>query len=306
MFVILLAGLTSIPDELYEAADLDGAKPRQSFFFVTLPLLAPIVLIAVTFRFIDAAEALRHHLLAHAGRAGHRDLYVVVLPLPAGLRALPSGPGHRRRVDVHDHAHVHLLLARAAAAEAGGGLAVAVEPATRRRRVSATGSASSAAAGSGSGAVLRAVFILLYLGFLLAAALLGGGHVDQAAGGPARRPAGLVAADPTTDPLHDCAEQLQRVDGPQELADHRRRDDRARADDRDCGRVLDGALPTGGKHLAFWFLSQRLLPPDRGHHPGLPALQPLLGGVVRLPARRHETRPRSSSTPSSPSRSRSG
>jgi multiple sugar transport system permease protein len=56
MFVILLAGLTAIPDDLYEAADLDGAKPRQSFLFVTLPLLAPIVLIAVTFRFIDASK----------------------------------------------------------------------------------------------------------------------------------------------------------------------------------------------------------------------------------------------------------
>ena len=42
MFVILLAGLTSISDQLYEAADLDGAKPRQAFFFVTLPLLLPI------------------------------------------------------------------------------------------------------------------------------------------------------------------------------------------------------------------------------------------------------------------------
>jgi len=56
MFVILLAGLSSIPDELYEAADMDGAKPRQSFFFVTVPLLLPIILIAVTFRFIDAAK----------------------------------------------------------------------------------------------------------------------------------------------------------------------------------------------------------------------------------------------------------
>ena len=56
MFVILLAGLASIPDEMYEAADLDGAKPRQAFFFVTLPLLAPIILVAVTFRFIDAAK----------------------------------------------------------------------------------------------------------------------------------------------------------------------------------------------------------------------------------------------------------
>jgi multiple sugar transport system permease protein len=56
MFVILLAGLASIPDEMYEAADLDGAKPRQAFFFVTLPLLLPIILVAVTFRFIDAAK----------------------------------------------------------------------------------------------------------------------------------------------------------------------------------------------------------------------------------------------------------
>jgi multiple sugar transport system permease protein len=56
VFVILLAGLSAIPDELYEATEIDGAKPRQSFFFVTLPLLMPIVLIAVTFRFIDAAK----------------------------------------------------------------------------------------------------------------------------------------------------------------------------------------------------------------------------------------------------------
>src|SRR5205814_1444173 len=50
MFVILLPGLSSISDQLYEAAEIDGAKPRQSFFFVTLPLLAPIVILAVTFR----------------------------------------------------------------------------------------------------------------------------------------------------------------------------------------------------------------------------------------------------------------
>ena len=56
MFVILLAGLSSIPDDLYEAADIDGARPRQSFFFVTVPLLMPIILIAVTFRLIDASK----------------------------------------------------------------------------------------------------------------------------------------------------------------------------------------------------------------------------------------------------------
>jgi multiple sugar transport system permease protein len=56
MFVILLAGLTAISSELYEAAEIDGAKPRQSFTFVTLPLLAPIMLVAITFRFIDATK----------------------------------------------------------------------------------------------------------------------------------------------------------------------------------------------------------------------------------------------------------
>jgi multiple sugar transport system permease protein len=56
MFVILLAGLSSISSELYEAAEIDGAKPRQSFTFVTLPLLAPIILVAITFRFIDATK----------------------------------------------------------------------------------------------------------------------------------------------------------------------------------------------------------------------------------------------------------
>jgi len=56
MFVILLAGMTAISSELYEAAEIDGAKPRQSFTFVTLPLLWPIILVAVTFRFIDAVK----------------------------------------------------------------------------------------------------------------------------------------------------------------------------------------------------------------------------------------------------------
>jgi multiple sugar transport system permease protein len=41
--IILLAGLQSIPDELYEAARIDGASTRQQFRHVTLPVLAPIV-----------------------------------------------------------------------------------------------------------------------------------------------------------------------------------------------------------------------------------------------------------------------
>jgi multiple sugar transport system permease protein len=56
MFLILLVGLTSIPGELHEAADLDGARPLRSLTAVTLPLIVPYVAFAVVVRFIDAAK----------------------------------------------------------------------------------------------------------------------------------------------------------------------------------------------------------------------------------------------------------
>jgi multiple sugar transport system permease protein len=44
-----LAGLVSVPDELYEAAQTDGASRRQQFFYVTLPMLRPILAIVILF-----------------------------------------------------------------------------------------------------------------------------------------------------------------------------------------------------------------------------------------------------------------
>jgi multiple sugar transport system permease protein len=56
MFVILLAGLTAIPPNLYEAAELDGVDGWKAFWMITLPLLAPMILLAVTFRLLDAIK----------------------------------------------------------------------------------------------------------------------------------------------------------------------------------------------------------------------------------------------------------
>jgi multiple sugar transport system permease protein len=56
MFVILLAGLASISPHLYEAAELDGVSHVQAFRFVTLPQLAPIIWLAITFRLLDAVK----------------------------------------------------------------------------------------------------------------------------------------------------------------------------------------------------------------------------------------------------------
>ena len=54
MALLLLAGLQTIPRELYEAAYADGASKLAQFWNVTLPLLAPALLVAVVFRSLDA------------------------------------------------------------------------------------------------------------------------------------------------------------------------------------------------------------------------------------------------------------
>ena len=52
--LIILAGLQTISDEVYEAASIDGATSWQKFYHVTLPLLWPALLLALLFRTIDS------------------------------------------------------------------------------------------------------------------------------------------------------------------------------------------------------------------------------------------------------------
>jgi multiple sugar transport system permease protein len=52
--LLLLAGLQTIPRELYQAAALDGAGRWTAFRQITLPLLVPLILVALIFRTIDA------------------------------------------------------------------------------------------------------------------------------------------------------------------------------------------------------------------------------------------------------------
>lgn len=54
MALLLLAGLQTIPRDLYEAAAVDGASPVRRFFSITLPLLRPALAIALIFRTLDA------------------------------------------------------------------------------------------------------------------------------------------------------------------------------------------------------------------------------------------------------------
>jgi trehalose/maltose transport system permease protein len=54
MALLLLAGLTTIDDGLYEAAKVDGASAWQRFRKITLPLMKPAILVALLFRTLDA------------------------------------------------------------------------------------------------------------------------------------------------------------------------------------------------------------------------------------------------------------
>jgi len=54
MFLILLAGLQSLPMEPYEAARVDGASRVRTFLTITLPMLRPVLLVALLLRTIDA------------------------------------------------------------------------------------------------------------------------------------------------------------------------------------------------------------------------------------------------------------
>jgi multiple sugar transport system permease protein len=54
VILVLQAGLSALPGELYEAVKIDGASRWQSFCYVTLPLLTPVLMLTTLIRFMDA------------------------------------------------------------------------------------------------------------------------------------------------------------------------------------------------------------------------------------------------------------
>lgn len=56
IFIILTAGIKSLPQEPFEAAKVDGANGWQTFWYLTLPMIKPVMLVAVIFRTIDCLK----------------------------------------------------------------------------------------------------------------------------------------------------------------------------------------------------------------------------------------------------------
>lgn len=75
--LILLAGLQSIPAELYEAAKIDGANGWQSFRRITLPLLMPTLLVVLVLSLIRAVQVFDVVFAFTGGGPGTATLYLV-------------------------------------------------------------------------------------------------------------------------------------------------------------------------------------------------------------------------------------
>ncbi|MGK9168978.1 sugar ABC transporter permease [Inquilinus limosus] len=83
-FVILYAARLAIPRDLYEAGRADGASPFQLFRNVTLPLLAPAILIAMLFRYIFAFRLFSEvWMMTQGGPARTTEVVAVYLYLEA-------------------------------------------------------------------------------------------------------------------------------------------------------------------------------------------------------------------------------
>lgn len=70
MFLLLLAGLLSLPKEPYMAAAIDGAGPFRTFFSVTFPLMAPISAGAIIIRLIEASKMMETVYVLTSGGPG--------------------------------------------------------------------------------------------------------------------------------------------------------------------------------------------------------------------------------------------
>ncbi len=57
VMLIVLGGISSLPIDPYEAAEIDGANGWQMFRYITLPLIQPFIIVATVMRIIDALKA---------------------------------------------------------------------------------------------------------------------------------------------------------------------------------------------------------------------------------------------------------
>ncbi len=79
LYLILLAGLQTLPREPLEAARVDGAGAWRAFWYVVLPLLRPVVLVALTIKTLDTYRAFDYLWIMTKGGPGESSTTLNVM-----------------------------------------------------------------------------------------------------------------------------------------------------------------------------------------------------------------------------------
>ena len=92
-FIVLITagGLAALPEEPFEAATIDGANGWQSFWYIMLPMLKPFLVIAVTFRAIDAFKTFDIIFVLTGGGPGITTRSLNLLAYNHGIKFLSMG-----------------------------------------------------------------------------------------------------------------------------------------------------------------------------------------------------------------------
>ena len=90
-FLFILARMQSIPSDIYEAAEIDGATPMQKFWHLSLPFIAGILAVLFLLRFIWTFNKFDDIFLLTGGNAGTRTLTVSVYEQAFAISNLGAG-----------------------------------------------------------------------------------------------------------------------------------------------------------------------------------------------------------------------
>ncbi|HEX4203339.1 MAG TPA: sugar ABC transporter permease [Ktedonobacteraceae bacterium] len=90
-FIILLAGLTSVPTHFYEAARLDGAGAWRRFWNITLPLMSPTLLFACIITVVGAFQIFDPMFVMTRGGPGTSTLSIVLYIYETGFQSFQMG-----------------------------------------------------------------------------------------------------------------------------------------------------------------------------------------------------------------------
>lgn len=90
-FLLFIGGLSSIPQEVYEACDIDGATPASRFWRITLPLVSPTMLVASVMAIISALQIFDQPYVLTKGGPGDSTRTAVMVIYQSAFQELHFG-----------------------------------------------------------------------------------------------------------------------------------------------------------------------------------------------------------------------